>query len=61
VLLDQAGENWKRWQQYWWPTVYLIDRRGHARFAWFGELEYQNAGGEAMMTSRIKLLLREKP
>ena len=61
VLLDQEGKNWQRWQQYWWPTVYLIDRKGRARYAWYGELEWQNAGGEAKMTAKIRELLREKP
>lgn len=60
VLMDQKGENWQRWGQYWWPTIYLIDKRGRARYAWFGELEYQKAGGTAMMEARIQQLLSEK-
>ncbi len=60
ILLDQKGENWGRWSQYWWPTVYLIDKKGHARYRWEGELDYEHAGGEQMMARRIEDLLTEK-
>ncbi len=61
VLLDQNGENWNRWEQQVWPTVYLIDKRGHARFRWVGELDWKHAGGEETMARRIDMLLKEKP
>jgi hypothetical protein len=60
VLIDQAGENWKRWGQVYWPTVYLIDRRGRVRYRWVGELAWQGANGEAAMAARIELLLKER-
>ena len=60
MLLDEGGENWKRWSQQWWPTVWVIDRAGRARYRWEGELEYQGAGGEAIMTRLIERLLKEK-
>ncbi len=59
VLLDPDGINWKRWGQQWWPTVYLVDRRGFVRYRWEGELEYQGADGTAKMSRRIEELLRE--
>lgn len=59
ILLDQKGKNWNRWGQQFWPTVYLIDKRGHVRYRWEGELEYQNAGGEAQMAEKINELLSE--
>ncbi len=59
ILLDQKGENWKRWGQQFWPTVYLIDKKGRVRYRWEGELEYEGAGGEAQMTQKIKELLQE--
>ena len=59
VLLDQQGTNWGRWGQAYWPTVYLIDKRGHVRYRWLGELEYQKAGGEATMGKLIERLLKE--
>ncbi len=60
VLLDTDGTNWRRWEQQYWPTVYLIDKRGRARYRWAGELEYKRAGGTAIMGRLIESLLREK-
>jgi thiol-disulfide isomerase/thioredoxin len=60
ILLDQKGTNWNRWDQQFWPTVYLIDKQGRIRYRWDGELEYQHAGGEAIMAQHIEELLREK-
>ena len=60
VLLDQKGENWIKWQQRYWPTVYLIDKRGHVRYAWEGELGWKGAGGEQKMAQRVEMLLKEK-
>jgi thiol-disulfide isomerase/thioredoxin len=59
VLFDPNLDNWKRWQQQWWPTVYLIDKQGRVRYYWMGELEWQGAGGEAKMRRFIEQLLRE--
>jgi len=59
VLLDQKGENWIRWKQRYWPTVYLIDKRGHARFEWEGELDWKGAGGEEKMARKVEALLKE--
>ena len=61
VLLDQKGENWNRWQQRYWPSVYLIDRKGRVRYRWEGELAWKGARGEEIMAKRIEMLLREKP
>jgi len=59
VLLDPQRENWNRWQQRIWPAIYLVDKRGHVRYVWEGELEYQGAGGYAKMTRLIEALARE--
>jgi hypothetical protein len=59
VLVDREGANWRKWGQRYWPTVYLIDRQGRVRYRWEGELEYQNAGGEAAMAELIQQLLEE--
>jgi peroxiredoxin len=58
VLLDSDHQNWNRWQQRMWPAIYLIDKQGRVRYVWEGELEYQNAGGEATMTRLIVELLK---
>jgi thiol-disulfide isomerase/thioredoxin len=59
VLIDEKGKNWSNWEQQYWPTVYLLDKRGHVRAYWVGELEWNRAGGEAIMTRKIEQLLRE--
>ena len=59
ILLDQKGRNWSRWSQQFWPTVYLLDKQGHVRYRWDGELEFDHAGGESFMADRIEELLRE--
>ncbi len=59
VLLDPDRRNWDRWQQRYWPAIYLIDKQGRVRYCWEGELEYPSAGGYARMTSLIEQLLRE--
>ena len=60
VLTDPQGVNWQRWGQQFWPTVYLIDKRGRVRYRWEGELEYQHAGGEAKMGRLVEQLLAER-
>lgn len=59
VLLDQQMTNWKRWQQQVWPTVYLVDKHGRARFRWTGELAWMGATGEEQMAACIEQLLRD--
>lgn len=60
VAVDADGANWRRWHQQFWPTVYLIDKHGKIRYRWEGELEYENAGGEAKMASLVEKLLKEE-
>ncbi len=59
VLIDGKLENWSRWGQRYWPTVWLIDKRGHVRYRWEGELEWKMAGGERWMSEAVEELLRE--
>jgi len=59
VLFDQSETNWRRWQQRYWPTVYLIGRKGKTRFRWIGELNYGGKQGEARMAQLVEDLLRE--
>lgn len=61
VLIDMKAENWTRWQQNMWPTVYLIDKQKRVRTYWNGELEWKGAGGYKRMTRLIEELLIEKP
>jgi thiol-disulfide isomerase/thioredoxin len=59
VAIDGGSANWKRWQQQWWPTVYLVDKWGNVRFYWMCELEWNGAGGTKIMQGLIDTLLRE--
>lgn len=59
VLIDDQMANWRRWGQQFWPTVYLIDRKGRIRYRWEGELNYGNSGGEDKMAVLIEKLLKE--
>jgi cytochrome c biogenesis protein CcdA/thiol-disulfide isomerase/thioredoxin len=40
VGLDNEYGTWNAYTNQYWPAKYLIDRRGHVRFAHFGEGEY---------------------
>ena len=64
VLVDslQNGHytNWDRWNQHYWPTVYLIDKKGNVRWSWEGELEYDHSGGEAKMQKLVEKLTQEE-
>jgi len=40
VALDNNFGTWNAWGNRYWPAKYLIDRRGHVRYAHFGEGEY---------------------
>ncbi len=59
VLIDNKSENWRRWGQRYWPTVYLVDKAGRVRANWEGELNWKGAGGEAKMGRMVEALLKE--
>jgi cytochrome c biogenesis protein CcdA/thiol-disulfide isomerase/thioredoxin len=43
VALDNGYETWDAWSNRYWPAKYFIDRRGHVRFAHFGEGAYEES------------------
>ena len=59
VAIDGASKNWNAWATRWWPSVYLVDKRGYIRYWWAGELNWQGTEGEAVMRKRIAELLAE--
>ena len=59
VLLDPRMTNWNRWNQQFWPCVYIIDKHGKIRYRWDGELNYGGANGEAKLAELIEELLRD--
>jgi peptide-methionine (R)-S-oxide reductase len=59
VLLDPSKENWNRWNQRSWPTIYLVDKAGRIRRRWEGELNGNGAASEEKLTVEIEQLLKE--
>jgi len=60
VAVDNASENWSAWNNNMWPSVYLVDRRGHLRYWWYGELNWEGAKGEEFLRQKIEELLAER-
>lgn len=40
VVQDNDGQNWRAYQNRYWPTLYLIDKYGHLRYIHVGEGRY---------------------
>jgi hypothetical protein len=40
VVQDNQGENWRAYQNRYWPTLYLIDKSGKLRYQHIGEGSY---------------------
>ena len=40
VAQDNAGETWRAYQTRYWPTLFLIDKRGQVRYTHIGEGAY---------------------
>jgi thiol-disulfide isomerase/thioredoxin len=53
VVLDNDFANWNRYRNRFWPTLYLIDKRGVIRHVKIGEGDY------AATEQRIRALLAE--
>lgn len=41
VALDNEGDTWRAYKQRYWPTRYLIDKRGRIRYQHIGEGAYE--------------------
>jgi peroxiredoxin len=61
IAVDNDGSNWKAWNNRYWPTVYVVDRRGVVRYGWEGELDYRGARGEETIRKLVDSLLLERP
>ncbi len=53
VAQDNDGATWSAYGTQYWPTLYLIDKRGRIRYVHIGEGEY------AQTEANIKTLLAE--
>ena len=58
VAVDNKTTMWKRYYNSYWPSVYLIDKNGIARWGWAGELGLKGAKGEMLMREKIDDLLK---
>lgn len=53
VAQDNDGETWNAYHNMYWPSLYLIDKRGHIRYVHIGEGAYDET------EANIKTLLTE--
>ena len=60
VAVDNDGKTWKAWGNTYWPSVYLIDKKGDVRYRWDGELDWKGAKGQEKMQKKIEEVLGEK-
>ncbi len=60
VVVDNDKKIWDAWGNSMWPSVYLIDKQGRLRYWWYGELNWNEAGGQKTMADKIKELLAEQ-
>ncbi|MCR6679093.1 hypothetical protein NVV43_26790, partial [Escherichia marmotae] len=54
VAMDNDFATWNAYSNRYWPAKYLIDARGHLRYAHFGEGAYDTT------ESHIRALLTER-
>ena len=59
VAVDTAAKTWQAWGNRYWPSVYLIDKKGFVRYRWDGELNWQTTKGEPVLRQKIEALLAE--
>ncbi|MBI2804513.1 MAG: redoxin domain-containing protein [Planctomycetes bacterium] len=59
VAVDNKTTMWRRYNNSYWPSVYLINKQGLARWGWAGELGWKGARGEVHMRAKIVALLKE--
>jgi peroxiredoxin len=60
VAVDNERATWDAYGNRYWPSVYLIDKRGQVRYRWDGELESGGQHGDAVIRGKVRELLAEK-
>lgn len=58
IVLDPDSTVWKAWQNHYWPSIYLADKKGKIRYRWEGELHLDSDEGKRF-AARIDELLAE--
>jgi thiol-disulfide isomerase/thioredoxin len=59
IAIDNSGSIWRAWRTQYWPTVFLIDRKGFVRYHWAGELHLDKEP-DRKFAEHIDELLAEK-
>jgi hypothetical protein len=59
IAIDNKATMWKRYSNEYWGSVYLIDKKGVARWGWAGELGWKGAKGENLMLKKVEELVKE--
>ena len=59
IVIDNDHRIWKSWDDQYWPSINLIDKRGRVRYHWDGELHLDTTEGR-QFASHIDELLAEK-
>ena len=60
VAFDLSGTNWARWQNRYWPSVYLVDKHGQVRYRWEGELVWDGQRGDLEIEKQLARLINER-
>lgn len=61
IAVDGGRKTWRAYANEYWPSIYLVDKKGHIRYRWDGELNWEkNPDGDKIMRARIEELLSEK-
>jgi len=58
IAIDNDHVIWNSWGNQYWPGIFLIDKKGHVRYHWDGELHLDTDEGR-QFASRIDELLAE--
>ena len=60
IVLDPKNAIWSAWGTRYWPTVFLVDKRGGIRHHWEGELHLDTAEGKRFAAHIDELLAEGK-
>ena len=57
VGIDNDGHTWRAYDQRFWPTRYMLDKRGHIRYKYIGEGAYEQTEAiiQALMTEPVPM------
>jgi thiol-disulfide isomerase/thioredoxin len=59
IVIDNDSVIWKNFGNRYWPSIYLVDKKGRVRYQWDGELDLNNPDGRRF-AARIDELRQEK-